>query len=151
MLNGVTFEFDKATLTPNAKTILNGVADALLARKDINVEIDGYTDDIGSAAYNLRLSQRRADSVKQYLIGRGVDAARMTTKGFGEAHPIASNKTEEGRALNRRVELKIIATGNEKPATNGSSSGGTAPESATQPAPAASAPASPTSSGAPPS
>ncbi|HEU0196119.1 MAG TPA: OmpA family protein [Nevskiaceae bacterium] len=111
VLHGVNFQFNKATLTLNAQTILDQVAGALQARKDIDVEIDGYTDGIGSASYNLKLSQRRADSVKQFLVGRGVDAGRITTKGYGKAHPVASNTTEAGRAKNRRVELKILAGG----------------------------------------
>ena len=107
VLRGVNFEFDKATLTLNAKTILDGVADALTKRPDIKVEIDGHTDGKGSIAYNQKLSERRADSVKQYLVGRGIDAGRMSTKGFGKTQPIADNNTEEGRELNRRVELKV--------------------------------------------
>lgn len=109
VLNGVTFNFNKSTLTPNAKTILNQVGDALSSNKSMKVELDGYTDSIGKAAYNTKLSQRRADSVKQYLVGRGIDAGRMTTKGFGETHPVATNKTDEGRAENRRVELAVTA------------------------------------------
>jgi OOP family OmpA-OmpF porin len=107
VLRGVNFEFDKARLTVNAKTLLDQVADALLARPDIKVEIDGHTDSKGSDAYNQNLSQRRAESVKQYLVGRGIDAGRMTTQGFGESKPVADNSTAEGRELNRRVELKI--------------------------------------------
>jgi len=107
VLRGVNFEFNKATLTVNAKTLLDQVADALLSRPDIKVEIDGHTDGVGSAAYNQKLSERRAEAVKQYLVGRGIDAGRMTTKGFGKTKPIADNSTEEGRELNRRVELKV--------------------------------------------
>ena len=107
VLHGVNFEFNKATLTVNAKTLLDQVADALLARKDIKVEIDGHTDGKGSAPYNLKLSDKRAASVKQYLVGRGIDADRMSSKGFGKTMPIADNNTDEGRELNRRVELKV--------------------------------------------
>ncbi|MDR3414731.1 MAG: OmpA family protein, partial [Nevskia sp.] len=109
VLRGVNFNFDKATLTVNAKTLLDLLADALLARPDIKFEIDGHTDGKGSLRYNQKLSERRADSVKQYLIGRGVSADRMTTQGFGKTRPIATNSTDEGRELNRRVELKITA------------------------------------------
>ncbi len=107
VLRGVNFEFNKANLTVNAKTLLDQVADALLARKDIKVEIDGYTDGKGSVSYNLKLSDHRAASVRKYLTERGVDAGRMTSKGFGKSHPIADNATDEGRELNRRVELRI--------------------------------------------
>ncbi|MDB5985693.1 MAG: hypothetical protein JWR16_746 [Nevskia sp.] len=107
VLRGVNFLFDKATLTVNAKTLLNQVADALQARADIKVEIDGHTDGKGSVAYNQKLSQRRADSVQQYLLGRGIDGSRMTTRGFGKSKPIADNATDEGREINRRVELTV--------------------------------------------
>jgi len=154
VLRGVTFDFNKARLTPNAKTILNQVADALVARKDIDVEIDGYTDSVGSDSYNLKLSQRRADSVKQYLIGRGIDAGRMTTKGYGETKPIASNKTDEGREMNRRVELKIMAESAPGEGTSGSSAPKETPPTA--PASSSGAPAAsgndggtPASGGAP--
>ncbi len=131
VLHGVNFEFNQATLTVNAKTILDQVADALLARKDIKVEIDGHTDGKGSEPYNLKLSERRAASVRQYLIGRGVEADRMSAKGFGKTMPIADNNTDEGREINRRVELKVT-------------------ESAAGSAPVESAPAAPSDTPAPP-
>ncbi|HZR35580.1 MAG TPA: OmpA family protein [Nevskia sp.] len=107
ILRGVNFDFDKATLTAEAKGILDQVGAALQARPDIKVEIDGHTDGKGSVSYNQKLSERRAASVKAYLVGKGVAAERMTTAGFGKSRPIADNKTDEGRALNRRVELKV--------------------------------------------
>ncbi|MDB5967973.1 MAG: OmpA family protein [Hydrocarboniphaga sp.] len=107
VLHGVNFEFDKATLTPDAKAILDPVADALVAAPDIHVEIGGHTDAKGSDEYNRRLSQQRAQSVAQYLASRGVAASRMTAQGHGETQPVADNATEDGRELNRRVELKI--------------------------------------------
>ena len=107
VLQGVTFEFDKARLTPNAKIILDGVASALIARPDIKVEIGGHTDSKGTDAYNLKLSDRRAASVKTYLESKGVAANRMSSHGYGEAIPVADNATDEGRELNRRVELKV--------------------------------------------
>ncbi|WP_428309354.1 OmpA family protein [Hydrocarboniphaga sp.] len=107
VLQGVTFEFDKARLTPNAKVILDGVGTALDSRPDIKVEIGGHTDSKGSDAYNLKLSDRRAASVKTYLESKGVAAARMSSHGYGEAVPVADNATDEGRELNRRVELKV--------------------------------------------
>lgn len=108
VLQGVTFEFNQARLTANAKTILDGVADALTARADIRVEVGGHTDSRGSDSYNQKLSESRAQSVMQYLIGKGIDAGRMSAKGYGEANPVADNETDDGRELNRRVELKIV-------------------------------------------
>ncbi|MDB5968254.1 MAG: outer membrane protein OmpA [Hydrocarboniphaga sp.] len=110
VLRGVNFEFDKATLTPDAKALLDMVSDALQARTDISVELDGHTDSKGSDAYNQKLSERRCESVKQYLVGRGIDAGRLTTAGFGETQPIEDNATDEGREYNRRVELKVTAS-----------------------------------------
>jgi OOP family OmpA-OmpF porin len=107
ILRGVNFDFNKATLTPDAKMILDQVAEALTARPDIKVEVDGHTDGKGSVRYNQRLSEHRAATVKTYLIGKGIDGGRMTTAGFGKSRPIADNATEEGRAINRRVELKV--------------------------------------------
>jgi outer membrane protein OmpA-like peptidoglycan-associated protein len=109
VLRGVNFDFNKSTLTVNAKALLDPVADALLARPDIMIEVDGHTDSKGSDAYNQKLSEARAASVQAYLAARGVDAGRMTVKGFGETQPIADNETEAGRELNRRVELKVTA------------------------------------------
>ena len=107
ILHDVNFDFDKATLTPTARGILDQVATALQSRPDIKVEIDGHTDGKGSVPYNQKLSERRAASVVLYLIGKGIDSGRMTSAGFGKSMPIADNKTDEGRALNRRVELKV--------------------------------------------
>jgi len=108
VLRGVNFEFNKSSLTINAKTILDQVADALVARPDIKVEVDGHTDAKGSDSYNQQLSEKRAASVMRYLAGKGVEAARMTAVGFGETQPVADNETDEGRELNRRVELKVL-------------------------------------------
>ncbi|MEN8822580.1 MAG: OmpA family protein [Abyssibacter sp.] len=108
ILRGVNFDLDSARLTPNAKAILDTVGDALLSIESVNVEIGGHTDSLGSNAYNQKLSQRRAESVKTYLSERGVAADRMEVKGYGEAEPVAPNDTAEGRELNRRVELKIL-------------------------------------------
>lgn len=113
VLNGVNFEFNKATLTDNAKTILNDVDSELVAHPDIKVELAGHTDGRGSESYNLKLSQRRAESVRSYLMEHGVDGDRMTAVGYGKTQPIASNDTDEGRALNRRTELRITASNGE--------------------------------------
>jgi outer membrane protein OmpA-like peptidoglycan-associated protein len=110
VLRGVNFDFDKARLTPNAKSILDGVAEELKAYPGIQVELSGHTDALGSDSYNQRLSERRAASVKSYLTDAGVDPGRMTTVGHGESQPVADNETEEGREHNRRVELKVTAS-----------------------------------------
>ena len=80
---------------------------ALAAQPELNVEIEGHTDGIGSVAYNMKLSQRRADAVKAYLVGKSVDGGHLVAQGYGKSHPIASNDTDEGRAQNRRVEFDV--------------------------------------------
>jgi len=116
VLRGVTFEFGSARLTANAKVILNQVADALKARPELKVEIGGHTDNKGSKAGNQKLSERRANSVMAYLVKRGVAADQMTAKGYGFGQPIDTNKTDEGRENNRRVEIKVLSGGNAAPA-----------------------------------
>lgn len=108
VLRGVKFEFDSDRLTQTALQILNEVAETLQAYGHVDVELEGHTDSIGTDAYNLGLSERRANTVKTYLVGRGVEARRMTPVGYGESQPIADNETEEGREENRRVELRVI-------------------------------------------
>jgi OOP family OmpA-OmpF porin len=110
VLRGVNFEFDKSRLTPNAKLILDEVAEALVANPQINVEISGHTDSMGSDEYNQRLSESRAASVVAYLVEKGVAAERMTSAGYGESQPVADNSTDEGREANRRVELKVMGS-----------------------------------------
>lgn len=107
ILRGVNFEFDKAVLTVNARVILDQVSMALARRPDIKVEIGGHTDAKGSVKYNKKLSDERAASVRTYLMEKGVTAERMTSVGYGKIVAIASNDTDEGRALNRRVELTV--------------------------------------------
>lgn len=108
VLKGVTFLPGSTTLTDEARTVLDPAAAALMGQQDLKVEIGGHTDAQGSDAANQRLSQRRADAVRQYLVGKGVEASRLTAKGYGEAEPVASNDTPAGRAENRRVEFKIV-------------------------------------------
>ena len=108
ILRGVKFEFDSDRLTPAAREILNEVASTLQAYPNIDVELEGHTDSIGSDSYNLGLSERRAIAVKVYLEGRGIPAKRMRPVGYGESQPIATNETEEGRDENRRVELTVV-------------------------------------------
>jgi outer membrane protein OmpA-like peptidoglycan-associated protein len=107
-LNGsVLFPSDQSTLLPEAQTRLNQVADALLATKERNIVVEGHTDSRGTESHNLDLSQRRADSVRTYLIGRGYESDRMQAHGIGKSRPTTSNTTAEGRANNRRVEIIV--------------------------------------------
>lgn len=105
VLRGVNFDFNKSNLQPAGAPILQEAAKILKENADVKVQVQGYCDGIGSVAYNLKLSDRRAETVKDFLVKEGVAATRMTTKGFGKADPVASNDTPEGRAQNRRVEL----------------------------------------------
>ncbi|MGZ4970686.1 MAG: OmpA family protein, partial [Methylobacter sp.] len=105
VLKGQHFKYNSAELTLNAQTILDGVAQSLVAYPQKNdIEVQGHCSSEGSAAYNLKLSQRRAQSVVDYLKMKGV-TNRLIAKGYGESQPIADNKTEAGRSENRRVEL----------------------------------------------
>ncbi|MDD3762232.1 MAG: OmpA family protein [Nevskiales bacterium] len=108
VLRGVGFENDSAVLTEDARAILDDVAASLRSQPNVKVEIGGHTDDIGNDAYNHTLSEQRAESVRQYLIARGIDPNRLVAVGYGEFNPIASNETAAGRAENRRVEFKLI-------------------------------------------
>jgi OOP family OmpA-OmpF porin len=108
VLKGVNFEFNQSRLTANARTIMQGVAEALQAAPTTNVELGGHTDALGSDDYNQRLSERRACTVARHLVGQGIESGRLTPAGYGEAQPIADNQTDEGRELNRRVELKLL-------------------------------------------
>jgi OOP family OmpA-OmpF porin len=99
------FDFNKAKLKPEGEEQLEVVVRELKANPTIRVLIEGHTDSIGSHAYNQKLSERRAAAVRDYMVAQGIDTSRITTKGWGETKPVASNKTEEGRAQNRRVEL----------------------------------------------
>lgn len=107
-LYGVTFEFDSARLTEPARYALDRVASALKGQQTMEVEIAGHTDSVGPDEYNMALSLTRADSVRDYLVFRGIDANRMTAVGYGETQPIANNFTPEGRDLNRRTEFRIL-------------------------------------------
>lgn len=104
------FDFDKATLKPEGKAKLDELAAQANALKLEVILAVGHTDRIGSEAYNQRLSERRAAAVKNYLVSQGVDANRVYTEGKGEKQPVADNKTDEGRAKNRRVEIEVVGT-----------------------------------------
>ncbi len=108
VLVGVNFEFDSAQLTEGSFPILYGAVQYLNQHADIKVEIQGHCDYMGSENYNQKLSERRATTVRDYLISKGINSSRLTIKGYGESIPIADNNTPEGRALNRRIEFKVI-------------------------------------------
>lgn len=106
--SGITFAYDSAAVQPQFQQTLNQVADTLRQYNSTYIDIYGHTDSTGSEAYNQQLSEQRASSVASYLESRGVQAARIGTRGYGETQPIASNDTDAGRAANRRVEIKIV-------------------------------------------
>ena len=110
--NSVRFDTNKSTLTATAKANLDKLIPVFNQYPDTNIQIYGYTDSVGSAEYNLTLSDQRAASVKSYLAGKGIRVSRFTTTGLGIADPVATNDTPEGRSQNRRVEFAITA--NEK-------------------------------------
>lgn len=107
--NSVNFDFNKATLTSKAKANLDKLVPVFKEYPDTDIQIFGYTDSKGTDSYNLQLSEQRAAAVKSYLASRGLVSSRFTILGMGEADPIATNDTDAGRALNRRVEFAITA------------------------------------------
>jgi OOP family OmpA-OmpF porin len=106
VLRGVNFAFDSAEIDGSSSVVLDAAADQLRECPNVAVRVEGNTDSIGTDAYNQGLSERRSGNVMGHLINRGVSASRLSSAGYGESQPIASNDTDEGRALNRRVELK---------------------------------------------
>jgi outer membrane protein OmpA-like peptidoglycan-associated protein len=107
--SGILFDFDKSNLKADARANLDKLAVILNKYSDTDILIDGHTDSKGSDEYNLTLSQNRAQSVASYLAGLQVASTRMAINGYGESRPVADNATDEGRALNRRVEVGIMA------------------------------------------
>ncbi len=108
-LHGILFDVDKATLQPESTKQLQHIVTLLKSNPGLKLEVQGHTDDQGADDYNLNLSQRRSETVVAYLGLFGVDPARLTPKGYGEAKPVGDNATEEGRAQNRRVELVKVS------------------------------------------
>jgi OOP family OmpA-OmpF porin len=108
VLRGIKFGSDTAYIEPASAGVLELVAERLRENPDVRVRIEGYTDEQASEAHNLALSQERADAVKRILVGFGIAEGRLDAVGYGEANPIASNDTPEGRAMNRRVELDVL-------------------------------------------
>jgi outer membrane protein OmpA-like peptidoglycan-associated protein len=107
VLRGVNFDFDKSNIRPDAVPVLETACETLKSEPTIDVSCDGYTDSVGTEEYNQRLSERRAEAVRDWLVQCGIASSRLTTRGFGESNPVASNETEEGRAQNRRTELVV--------------------------------------------
>jgi outer membrane protein OmpA-like peptidoglycan-associated protein len=107
-MNCIFFEFAKANLLPSSKNDLIRIVELLNTQASLTIELQGHTDSIGNDLSNMQLSVKRANAVKEYLMEQGIEAKRLSVKAFGESKPVAANSTEEGRQLNRRVELKII-------------------------------------------
>jgi OOP family OmpA-OmpF porin len=107
---GLFFAFDKADIKDEYKNELGTIVRVLNENPGITLRLDGYTDSVGPEAYNMRLSERRADAVRNYLLSHGIDGSRVSTRGFGESRPAYSNDTAEGRAKNRRTEITAISS-----------------------------------------
>jgi OOP family OmpA-OmpF porin len=108
VLYGVNFAFDKSDLLPESYPVLNEAVKLLNSKPNVNVEIQGYTDSIGTEDYNQKLSVERAKTVKDYLVSKGIAENRLTTIGYGKGDPVANNGTDEGRAMNRRIVFRIV-------------------------------------------
>ncbi|HZF70584.1 OmpA family protein [Sulfuricurvum sp.] len=108
MPGGITFDTGKAAIKPNFNPVLDDIANVMIKYPETKIEVQGHTDNVGSDADNLKLSELRAQSVTTALINRGVESTRLSPVGYGESKPIATNDTPAGREANRRVEIKII-------------------------------------------
>ena len=108
VLRGINFDFDKAIIKPEFMPVLDVAQSILKEQPDLKVVIEGHTCSMGTDAYNQKLSERRAKAVYDYLVKKGVNAAKLSTVGLGETQPMADNKTESGRELNRRVDFKLV-------------------------------------------
>ncbi|WP_072052913.1 OmpA family protein [Hymenobacter terrenus] len=108
VLNNLFFDTNKYELKPQSRTELNRLIEFLQQYRDVQIEVSGYTDNVGTPEANIQLSQRRAQSVVEYLSGHGISTTRLRSKGYGEGHPLAANDTEAHRQLNRRIELHIL-------------------------------------------
>jgi outer membrane protein OmpA-like peptidoglycan-associated protein len=104
----IRFDFDKANLKPEYRDILNRIAGILMTLKGYTIAVYGYTDDIGTQSYNLQLSRRRAEAVRDFLVQTGISPTIMSTKGFGKSDPRIPGNSEQARAANRRVEIAIV-------------------------------------------
>jgi outer membrane protein OmpA-like peptidoglycan-associated protein len=109
IIKGIMFDYDDWGIRPEYFGLLDQHVEVLKKNPTMKVEVQGHTDSIGSQEYNLPLSQKRAESVKEYFVFKGISPDRITTRGFGRLSPVASNMTEEGRAQNRRIEIKVLS------------------------------------------
>ncbi len=114
VIDGISFKSGSAEILPGSYTLLDRAAKVLQDYPDVRLEISGHTDNRGRAGYNITLSQKRAESVKTYLVSRGIDPSRLTSIGFGKDRPIADNATATGRATNRRIEFRLISASETK-------------------------------------
>jgi OOP family OmpA-OmpF porin len=105
VVKGVQFDYKKWDVKPQFNSNLDNIENILKNNPGLNIRIEGHTDDVGSMKYNIGLSGKRAQAIKDYLVDKGIDSSRITTKGLGYSQPIAGNETPEGRALNRRAEI----------------------------------------------
>ena len=108
VLDDVNFETGKAELQPESFTVLDELVAYLNRKDDERIEVGGHTDNVGTAASNLKLSGERANTVRAYLLTKGIDPSRVVAKGYGMSQPVADNRSAEGRAQNRRTEVKIL-------------------------------------------
>ena len=109
VLRGITFEFNKSRVQPNAEAVLDNMLPAFTGQANLRVEIAGHTDSIGSAAYNQSLSQRRADAIRNYLISKGALPEQLRAVGYGKSQLLINpEKNDEDRELNRRVEFRVV-------------------------------------------
>ncbi|HQB78577.1 MAG TPA: OmpA family protein, partial [Tenuifilaceae bacterium] len=108
VMRNIFFQTDSYELLSESAVELNRLVELLRVNPLVRIEVGGHTDNVGSDSYNQQLSEKRASSVAQYIIGKGIDVGRITWKGYGEQQPMSSNETEEGRAENRRTEIRIV-------------------------------------------
>jgi len=105
---GILFDTGKATIQPASEKCLNEMVKLLKNNPSWKLQIEGHTDSVGGKEGNMKLSQSRAEGVREWLISHGIESARLTSKGFGETKPVADNATDDGRAKNRRVDLRKL-------------------------------------------
>ena len=108
-LDNLHFDTGKSTIRSSSYKTLNDLAEYMLLKPDLKIEIGGHTDNVGEDASNMTLSEKRAEAVKAYLIKKGVKATSLTSKGYGETKPVSKNDTAKGRQMNRRTEIKVIS------------------------------------------
>jgi outer membrane protein OmpA-like peptidoglycan-associated protein len=109
VLKNIFFDINKYEIKTTSQVELDKIVQLLTDNPTVKIQLAGHTDNIGNAADNLKLSENRSKAVINYLVNKGIDAKRLSPKGYGASQPVADNKTEEGRAINRRTELKVIS------------------------------------------